>query len=203
MDWHTWWLFLVAVTGLALAPGPNGLLALSHGALYGHRTALATVLGGITGFALIVAVSVMGLGSLLQAEPRLLMGLKWLGAVYLGWLGWQLWRSPAPDWYQTRDVVSTRPWALFRTGALTALANPKVLLFFGAFIPPFINPASPLLTQLVVMTLTFCAVEFAVEYGLARLAHQLRPRLAALGRSFNRGCAVVFLMIAVGIPLSQ
>ncbi|MBW3165850.1 LysE family translocator [Ferrimonas balearica] len=202
MDWHTWWLFLVAVTGLALAPGPNGLLALSHGALYGHRTAVATVLGGISGFALIVAVSVLGLGSLLQAEPRLLMGLKFVGAFYLAWLGWQLWRAPAPDWYRATQAESTRPLALFRTGALTALANPKVLLFFGAFIPPFINPNAPLLTQLVVMTLTFCAVEFAVEYGLARLAHQLRPLLAGWGHRFNRGCAAVFVLIAVGIPLS-
>jgi threonine/homoserine/homoserine lactone efflux protein len=95
MALHTWLIYLTAVIGLSLTPGPNGLLALSHGALYGHRKTLYTVAGGVIGFVVLIALSMFGIGALLQASANALITLKWLGGAYLIWLGIQLWRAPA------------------------------------------------------------------------------------------------------------
>src|SRR3990167_10478009 len=78
MALHTWLLYLVAVIGLSLTPGPNGLLALTHGALYGHRRTLWTVAGGVSGFAVLMALSMFGIGALLKASVDALILLKWL-----------------------------------------------------------------------------------------------------------------------------
>ena len=84
----------VAATGLSLSPGPNGLLALTHGALHGRRKALYTVAGGTLGFVAIIALSMFGIGALLQSSLVWLAVLKWAGGAYLVWLGIQVWRSP-------------------------------------------------------------------------------------------------------------
>ena len=94
MSLDTWLIYLLAATGLSLSPGPNGLLALTHGALHGRRKALYTICGGALGFVIVIALSMFGIGALLQASLVWLTVLKWLGGAYLVWLGIQVWRAP-------------------------------------------------------------------------------------------------------------
>src|SRR6185295_15100020 len=94
MNLHTWLIYLVAAAGLSLSPGPNSLLALTHGALHGRRMALYTVAGGSIGFVTLIALSMFGIGALLKASLAWLTVLKWVGGLYLVWLGIQVWRSP-------------------------------------------------------------------------------------------------------------
>ncbi len=203
MALETWLIYLLAVTGLSLSPGPNGLLALTHGALYGHRKTLYTVIGGASGFTLLIALSMFGIDALLQASSEALTVLKWAGGAYLVWLGIQLWRAPPLHLATSGQAKARNGRQLFRQGALAALSNPKVLLFFGAFLPQFIDPQQALLAQFVVMAGTFAAVEFAVECLLARVAHQIRPLLERGGKRFNQCCGGVFAAIGAGLPLSQ
>lgn len=203
MALHTWLIYLLAVIGLALTPGPNSLLALTHGALHGHRKALWTVCGGVLGFVLLMALSMFGLAALLQASVDALILLKWLGGAYLIWLGVQLWRSP-PLQLQSLAASTDRPaMALLRQGLLAALSNPKVILFYGAFLPQFIDPARELWLQFAVMALTFALVEGLVEYGLARLAQRIRPWLERSGQLFNRICGGLFTTLGIALPLSR
>ena len=95
MAFHTWLLYSLAAIGLSLSPGPNGLLALTHGALHGRRKTLFTIFGGACGFICVVALSMFGIGALLKASLVWLAVLKWLGGAYLVWLGIQVWRAPA------------------------------------------------------------------------------------------------------------
>src|SRR5262245_22168560 len=135
MELHTWLIYLLAATGLSLSPGPNGLLALTHGALHGRRNALYTVAGGACGFVVVIALSMFGIGALLQASLTWLTVMKWVGGLYLVWLGIQVWRAP-PIGVDVRSAAPPRAgWSLFRQGALSALTNPKGLLFFAAFLP--------------------------------------------------------------------
>ncbi|KHT62552.1 amino acid transporter LysE [Photobacterium gaetbulicola] len=202
MTLQTWLLYLVAVTGLAFAPGPNGLLALSHGALYGRRKTLPTILGGVTGFIGVIAISMLGIGSLMMASAHVLSALKWLGGAYLVYLGIQLWRAPAIT-LENKAIVDSGQWARFRQGLLAAVSNPKVILFFGAFLPQFMTPNEPLLTQFFILATTFAVVEFCVEFFVACIAHQLRPWLKKSGQRFNRGCGSVFALLGASLPLSQ
>jgi homoserine/homoserine lactone efflux protein len=203
MALHTWLLFLVAVIGLSLTPGPNGLLALTHGALYGHRKASWTVFGGVLGFALLMALSMFGLAALLKASADALLVLKWIGGAYLIWLGIQLWRAPALHLTVSGQGAQKPAAALFRQGLLAALSNPKVILFFGAFLPQFLDPARSLWQQFAVMALTFALVEGLVEYLLARMAQRIRPWLERSGRGFNRGCGGLFALMGAALPLSR
>jgi threonine/homoserine/homoserine lactone efflux protein len=204
MALHTWLLYLTAVLGLSLTPGPNGLLALSHGALYGHRRALYTVVGGGIGFVVLMALSMFGIGALLQASAQALTVLKWLGGAYLVWLGIQLWRSPALRLVPSSGAsASGSARALLRQGLFSALSNPKVILFFGAFLPQFLDPQRALLPQFTVMALTFALVEGVVEYLLARLAHRIRPWLERSGKGFNRCCGGLFAAMGAALPMTR
>ncbi|MEH6651633.1 MAG: LysE family transporter [Motiliproteus sp.] len=203
MALEMWVIYLVAVFGLSLSPGPNGLLALTHGALYGHKKTLYTVCGSVIGFILLIALSMFGIGALLKTSPGSLSLLKWLGGGYLIWLGIQLWRAPGMHLTATGSEPEKGGTALFRLGLLSALANPKVLLFFGAFLPQFIDPEYDLLLQFFVMAMTFGVVEFFVEYLLARIAHRVRPLLERNGTQFNRICGCLFVLIGTALPIAR
>lgn len=201
MNLDTWLIYLLASIGLSLSPGPNGLLALTHGALHGRRKALYTIFGGALGFVCLIALSMFGIGALLQTSIVWLTVLKWVGGAYLVWLGIQVWRA-APIGVPTGAVAAPRAgWSLFRQGALSALTNPKGLLFFAAFLPQFIDPARSLLLQFLVMAGTFAVVEIAIELLIASLAHRVSPWLQRVGRRFNQVCGGTFAAIGLVLPL--
>jgi homoserine/homoserine lactone efflux protein len=201
MDLHTWLLYLAASVGLSLSPGPNGLLALTHGAIHGSRKTLFTISGGVLGFVVVIGLSLFGIGALLQASIVWLTVLKWVGGAYLVWLGIQLWRAPPVD-MQAATGAAVRPGsALFKEGLLSAVTNPKALLFFAAFLPQFIDPNRGLLVQFAVMAGTFGAIEFLYELGVAHAADRIRPWLARVGRRFNQACGGFFVAIGAAMPL--
>jgi len=201
MEFHTWLLYLAASIGLSLSPGPNGLLALTHGALHGRRKALFTISGGVLGFVVLIALSMFGIGALLQASIVWLTVLKWVGGAYLVWLGIQLWRAPPMD-MQGANSADERPGsALFKEGLLSAVTNPKALLFFAAFLPQFIDPNRNLAVQFAVMAGTFGVVEFLYELLVAKAAHRISPLLRRIGRRFNHACGGIFMGIGAAMPL--
>jgi len=201
--WHTWLIYLMAAVGLSLTPGPNSLLALTNGALHGHRRTLWTVAGGALGFVAVIALSMLGIGALLQASASALLVLKWVGGAYLVWLGIQLWRAPPLQLQPSADTPFARRSQLFRQGLFAAVSNPKALLFYGAFLPQFLDPARSLWLQFAVMAGTFAAIECVVEYLLARMAHRIRPVLEGYGKRFNRICGGAFAAMGVALPMTR
>jgi len=201
----TWLLFVLTAVGMSLTPGPNGLLALTHGALYGRARTVYTIVGGVLGFVAVIALCLFGIGALVRASPSWFTALKWAGGAYLVWLGVKLWRAaPIPV-----DIAAAGGWiasqppdgALFRQGLFAALTNPKALLFFSAFLPQFIDPARNLYVQFVVLAATYAVTEFGIEYLFASAAQRIRPWLARAGRRFNRVCGGVFVAVGALLPL--
>ncbi len=201
MELTNWLIYFAAVLGLTLTPGPNGLLALTHGAIYGTRKTIATIFGGSVGFATVIGLSMFGIGALLAASSQALIVLKFLGGAYLVWLGIQVWRSPSLGEASPKVLERVSSASLFRHGALAALTNPKGILFFVAFLPQFIDPAISLLTQFVVMAATFVVIEFIYEYVVASLANKIQPWLAKFGKKVNRVFGGIFMAIGVALPL--
>ena len=201
MDFGTWVLYAAAAVGLSLTPGPNGLLALTHGALYGTKKTLATIFGGLLGFAVVIGMSMFGIGALLQASAELLTVLKWVGGAYLVWLGIQVWRSEPLGIADTASRNSLGSSKLFSQGFLSAVTNPKGILFFVAFLPQFIDPKASLFLQFVIMAATFVFVEFWYELMVATLADRIQPWLKRVGKNFNRVFGLVFMAIGVLLPL--
>ncbi|ODS96730.1 MAG: lysine transporter LysE [Lautropia sp. SCN 69-89] len=201
MDFNLWMLYLLAAIGLSLSPGPNGLLALTHGALHGRRRTMYTISGGALGFVAVIALSMFGIGALLKASLGWLTVMKWVGGAYLAWLGIQVWRSP-PIGIETHGPAAPRArWSLFRQGLLSAVTNPKGILFFAAFLPQFIDPARSLFVQFLVMAGTFAATEIVTETLIASMAHRISPWLRRVGRRFNHACGGLFVAIGVALPL--
>ena len=203
MALHTWILYLVAAIGLSLTPGPNSLLVLTHGALHGQRKTLFTVAGGAIGFVFLIALSMLGIGAVLQTSANALTILKLVGGAYLVWLGIGLWRAPAIDLRPDRAASISKGSAMFWQGLLTAISNPKALLFYGAFLPQFIDPKRDLLQQFIVMATIFVVIEIAVEYLLALLANRIRPWLERAGKRFNRVCGGMFVAMGLALPMTR
>ena len=201
MQLDTWLIYFAAALGLSLSPGPNGLLALTHGALHGRRKTLWTIFGGSFGFVAIIALSMFGIGALLQTSLVWLTVLKWLGGAYLVWLGIQVWRAPAIGVELQVRAGERGGWSLFRQGALSAMTNPKGILFFAAFLPQFIDPARSLVVQFALMAGTFAAIEVVTEFVIASTAHRIRPWLQRSGKRFNQACGAVFVAIGAALPL--
>ena len=201
MDIHTWLIYFLAATGLSLSPGPNGLLALTHGALHGRRKAMYTITGGALGFVIVITLSMFGIGALLQTSLVWLTVLKWAGGAYLIWLGIQVWRSPPLSLDATGSSEPRAGWSMFQQGALSAITNPKAILFFAAFLPQFLDPHRSLFLQFFVMAVTFAAIEIATEFFIASMANRISPWLRRVGKRFNQLCGGVFIAIGVALPL--
>ncbi|MDR9754199.1 LysE family translocator [Pseudomonas sp. SZMC_28357] len=200
MPFETWLLYLITCCGISVVPGPNALLALTHGALHGSRKALFTITGGVLGFALVLSLCALGLGALIQASATWFAALKIVGGLYLIWLGFGLWRS-APVSLEATDTTTFRRWSLFRQGLVSAISNPKALLLFTAFIPPFLDPHRNIIAQTITIALTYAVVEFIVEYMVASAAHRVRPWLARTGRRFNKVCGGFFVLFGLALPI--
>lgn len=200
MPFDTWLLYLITCCGIAIVPGPNALLVLTHGAIHGSRKTLFTITGGVLGFAMVLSLCALGLGALIQASATWFTALKIAGGLYLIWLGLGLWRA-APVSLETPTTAGSRSWSLFRQGLVSALSNPKALLLFTAFIPPFLDPHRSIIVQTAVIALTYAVVEFIVEYMVASAAHRVRPWLARTGRRFNKVCGGFFVVFGLALPI--
>ena len=129
------------------------------------------------------------------------MVTRWLGGAYLVWLGLHVWRSPPVGVQTSAEPGAGSGKAMFLQGLLSAGTNPKVLLFFTAFLPGFIDPARSLLTQFLIIASTFAAIEFATEMLIAGMAQRINAWLAHVGDTFNRVCGGFIVIIGVLLPL--
>lgn len=201
MDPQTWLIYSVAALGLSLSPGPNGLLALTHGALYGWRRTLSTIAGGALGFTILIALSLFGIGALLQSTLIGLTILKLVGGAYLIWLGIQVWRAPPVGETIAPVLQNSCRKTLFHQGALSAVTNPKGILFFAAFLPQFVDTQRELILQFVLMAATFVLIEIVTEICLASLAQRIRPWLQRVGQRFNQVFGGLFMTVGLALLL--
>lgn len=175
-------LFLLTQLAMAFSPGPAVLLTVSQAARDGTRAGARAAAGIVIGTALWVLLSALGLTALLLASPAAFAVVKWAGAAYLVVLGLRMALArPTPPATPAAPVSGRR---VLLQGVLTQLANPKAIIFFGALLPQFIDPARAALAQLALLGAITVVNEFLVLLGYAwvadrgaRLAHG--PRLLA------------------------
>ena len=141
--------FLAAALLIELTPGPNMAWLALLGASRGRIVALAAVAGVALGLSIAGAAAAFGVSALIGTTPWLFQALRWAGSLYLLYLAWDSWRdSTAPQETQFDDPL----WRYFGQGLLSNMLNPKAYLVFAAVLPQFVNPAQPLLTQLVTLS---------------------------------------------------
>lgn len=179
MDFQIWLAFVAASTALLLIPGPTVLLVLSYAMSQGKKVAIATVGGVALGDFVAMSASLAGLGALVLASATLFTVLKWVGAVYLVYLGIKLFRSASTaSLGDLEKVTETSAASVFGHAAAVTALNPKSIVFFIAFVPQFVVVDSPLLPQFAILIATFVGLAAinALAYGL--LADTLRAKIA-------------------------
>jgi homoserine/homoserine lactone efflux protein len=182
--------FVVACLVVLAIPGPTVILVISYALSHGWRVALASVAGVGLGDATGVTLSLIGLGAVLSVSVTLFTVLKWVGALYLIWLGIKLWRArPAPIDALGADVPGTarvRRKSMFWRSWLVTTLNPKGIAFYVAFLPHFVAPAAPIAPQLVLLGTTFVILGIINAALYALFASSIR-------RSFKSSRAMAWM----------
>jgi threonine/homoserine/homoserine lactone efflux protein len=171
--------YIAACIALALLPGPIVTLVIANGLRHGTRAALINVAGAQTGLAIVIGILAVGLTSLMATTGYWFDWVRFAGATYLVWLGIKLICSPVEG--VEADAPPPPPrGGFYLQGLLVTLSNPKVLVFFGAFIPQFMDMSRDHLSQVALLGVTFMITGaitdtvYAVLAGRARLFFSAR-----------------------------
>lgn len=194
---------VVAFVGIA-TPGPTVLLALTNGTRLGVKASLAGMAGAVLSDFVLIAAVALGLGALLAASEFWFSVVKWVGVVYLTYLGIRMLRSTGTLAVASEDAPTEHPSgrAVFLRSFLVAVTNPKGYLFFSAFLPQFIIPAEPQLAQYAALAVTFAAIDFVVMLAYAAAGAQAMRWLRAKGVLWlDRLCGGALLALAGSLAL--
>ena len=165
--------FLAACIALALLPGPVVTLIIANGLRHGTRAALVNIAGVQAGLAIVIGIVAVGLTSLMATMGYWFDWVRFAGAAYLVWLGIKLIRSPVEG--VNADAPPPPPrGGFFLQGFLVLLSNPKVLVFFGAFIPQFVDMSRDHVSQVALLGATFMVIGAITDAIFALLAGRVR-----------------------------
>jgi homoserine/homoserine lactone efflux protein len=159
--------YLLACALVAVVPGPTVALVVANSLTHGTRAGLLNVAGTQLALALMIGVLVVGLASIIETMGWWFDWLRLAGAAYLVWLGWRLLRNSGGLGAPGR--VPTPRGGFFLQGFLVMLSNPKVLLFFGAFIPQFVDPRADHVSQVALLGVSAMVVAMLSDGSYAVL----------------------------------
>jgi threonine/homoserine/homoserine lactone efflux protein len=195
--------FLGAALLVALAPGPDNLMVLSLGMARGRRAGVAFGLGCALGCLNHTLLAAIGVSALIAASPLAFTALRIAGGAYLVWLGIQALRNARPVGAPAGEVRQESAGRLFVKGLVANAINPKVILFFLAFLPQFVDGArGGAAWQILQLGLLFTLASVLVFGGIGWFAGGIGERLArrpAIGTWLDRSAGVVF--VALGVRL--
>ena len=206
LDHSTLTLFFTASVLLALAPGPDNIFVLTQSAIKGRLVGLVVTLGLCTGLLVHTTAVALGVAALFQASALAFALLKFAGAAYLLYLAWGAFRAGASTLPSEADQETS--WLRFYLrGIVMNVTNPKVSIFFLAFLPQFTNPAKGSLPlQLIMLGGVFILATLLVFGGIAVLAGWLGQRLRQSERAqllLNKTAGVIFAGLALKLATAS
>jgi threonine/homoserine/homoserine lactone efflux protein len=198
--------FVLASTLLSFAPGPDNIFVLMQSALHGRRAGIFITLGLCTGLIVHTTMVALGVAALIMVSATAFLVLKLIGASYLVYLAVMAWRASATA-VSSEKVPALSARQYYLRGILMNLSNPKVAIFFLAFLPQFARPEAGSVTiQLLVLGGLFIGVALVVFGLIALLAGWLASSLAQSARAqilLNRLAALVFFGLATRLAFSS
>jgi threonine/homoserine/homoserine lactone efflux protein len=195
--------FVVAVIVFLMIPGPGNLALITSTGKGGLRGGLAATLGVIAGDQVLMWLAVAGVAALLAAWPPAFSAVQWLGAAYLAWLGLRMLLAKPGE----RPVLDIKPHHYFHQALAITLLNPKAIVFYMAFFPLFVDPATHRgLLTFGVMAATIAALTFLYGVIVVLLTHRLAERLRArpaVTRALNRVAGTFLIGFGLKLALSR
>lgn len=208
MELQVWMAYFVASWAIALSPGSGAVLSMTHGLAYGVKKTSVTIAGLQLGLSVILLVAGVGVGALLLASATAFTVVKFAGAGYLIWLGFNQWRARVgvvreADGAATAQVAVPSARERFVMGFFTNVTNPKGIVFMVAVLPQFIDPARGLWLQLLILLATTVVVDLIVMHGYAFLASRAQRWLATARarRAQNRVFGGVLMAMGASLLL--
>jgi threonine/homoserine/homoserine lactone efflux protein len=195
--------FVAAFVLLLFLPGP-GNLALITSTSQGHlKGGVASVLGLLVGDQILLWLTVAGVSALLQSYPTLFAALQWLGAAYLAWLGFKMMTAKPGQ----GPSVRITPGQYFRDTMVITLFNPKAIMFYFAFFPQFIDPATHQgAATFAFMAVTIAVLGFAYCMGVVLITHYMAQRIranATLSGALEKLAGLCLIGFGVKLALSK
>jgi threonine/homoserine/homoserine lactone efflux protein len=202
-----WTAFLSAAVLLNLSPGPDIAYILGQALRHGRRQGFVAMLGAWTGASLHVAMAAAGLSAILAASALAFSIVKWLGALYLIWLGVGLLRLRGGAFIASPDAGAAGGYSIYWQGVLVSALNPKVAVFFLAFLPQFVVAgAGPVGAQLFLHGSLVIAVAACIEPPLVMVGSRLGVFLKTNRRIalwLDRGLGALFVSLGMRLALSS
>ena len=192
--------FVIAIILFLLIPGPGNLALITSTGKGGIRGGMGATFGVIAGDQVLLWAAVAGVSALMLAYPAAFHIVQWLGAAYLAWMGWKMFRARSGD----APILSIKAGHYFRQALLITLLNPKAIVFYLAFFPLFVDPARHQgLKTFAVMAATIATLTFLYGLTSVLLTFHLAERIRASPRitGILNKVAGIFL-IAFGIKLA-
>jgi len=202
MDLGLYLTFVLATSILILIPGPNVALIVANSMAYGTRFGLLTVAGTSTAIIVQLALTALSMTAVLGMLAHWFEWIRWIGVVYLLWLGIRQWRAPPADLTKVQPQPRSHR-AIFGRGVLVSLTNPKTLLVYGAFFPQFLTPGPDLPRQVALLAVTFFVVATVLDGAWAVLAGHARGALATRGVLRNRVSGGLLMGAGLGLALAR
>ena len=198
--------FILASAVLAASPGPDNVFVITQSALHGSRTGVLVTLGLGTGLIFHTSAVAFGVAALLQTSEWAFTVLKTVGALYLIYLAYQAFNAHSSPLNAQKNVPRSA-LQLYRRGIIMNLTNPKVSLFFLAFLPQFVSTANgTIATQVFVLGAVFAAVGLSIFFVFALLASKIGHWLNQSDkaqRTLHRTAGIVFIGLAVNLLLTK
>jgi threonine/homoserine/homoserine lactone efflux protein len=198
-------LYVAASMALILTPGQDMIYVIGRSLAQGRIAGLCSAVGVIIGILVHTALAAIGVGAILQASETLFTTLKLVGAAYLVYLGIRMIATREVPIDASAGSARSSPAWLVLQGVLSNVTNPKIILFFFAFLPQFVDPASPHPTRdLVFLGVLYAMLGLPVKCGVALVAARLSQRILQRPRALvwmNRACGAV--LAALGVRLAR
>ena len=195
-------IFLQIILFLFISPGPPRVVIVSHTLNYGLNRSVWTAFGDISANTLQAVLVVFLIGSFLSDNPQVLYYLKWAGILYIVYLAYDTFSSKIKN-FNSKDQNLKSPLSFYKDGLLVAGLSPKALLFFGTIFPTFINFSSNIISQFLILLITYVVLDFLtlMIYGLA--AEKISVWIRRKPKLLNTISACVLLILAVYIAATQ
>jgi len=194
--------FTLVAAVLAVTPGADTLLVLKNCVSLGNRAGWLTTLGILTGTLVHAVISALGISVIVARSDTVFQLIKGLGALYLVWLGVQAIRSAGPQGNTRITGSVTAVKSAFREGLITNLLNPKVAIFYVAFLPQFLSPGDPVLAKSLLLALIHNGLSLAWLGGLVIVVAQGKRWMQNPGVQAGMSRVSGIILIALGIRLA-
>lgn len=197
---QTLFALIIGVLVLASTPGPGVFATISCALASGFVPAIAVVVGTVLGDLIFLLLAIFGLAFVIQRFDYAFIIIKIFGSLYLSWLAYKFWTTePTIAEDSHSNIEAQNIWKNFTAGLTIALSNPKVIIFYGAFLPAFVNPADLKLDGIIVISAIITLIVGGVLLFYAYLASKARLFFQSemAMRNLNRTAAGILLGVAV------